>query len=50
MLNCKLAYTSTERNLIIEKSESCNSKIPYKQFIGSLMYFSVLTRPDNHFM
>ena len=45
MLNCKVAST-LECKLDIDKSETCDDSIPYQQLIGSLMYLSVLTRPD----
>ncbi|KAJ8709817.1 hypothetical protein PYW08_000038 [Mythimna loreyi] len=48
MNNCKSAETPMEVNLKLEKSENLisKSKYPYQQLIGSLMYLSVLTRPD----
>jgi hypothetical protein len=40
--------TPMENNLKLEKdvNNNCDQKYPYQQLIGSLMYLSVLTRPD----
>lgn len=47
MLNCKEAGTPMESKLNIDKNDNVNDdSIPYQQLIGSLMYLSVLTRPD----
>lgn len=46
MSNCKVASTPMECKLDIDKAETCDDSIPYQQLIGSLMYLSVLTRPD----
>lgn len=44
--NCKSVETPMEINLKLEKRKNIDSKFPYQQLIGSLMYLSVLTRPD----
>lgn len=48
MLDCHGTDTPMEVNLKLEKSvnNNCDKKYPYQQLIGSLMYLSVLTRPD----
>lgn len=46
MADCKGAATPIESKLNLEKSESCDSKLPYQRLLGSLMYLAVLTRPD----
>lgn len=42
----KTASTPMECKLDFNKSECCDQEIPYQQLIGSLMFLSVLTRPD----
>lgn len=49
MLNCKAASTPMECKLNIGKPEICDHDTHYQQLIGSLMYLSVLTRPDISF-
>lgn len=45
--NCnETSKTPMEINLKLDKGEHCDKKYPYQQLIGSLMYLSVLTRPD----
>ncbi|CAH2103986.1 unnamed protein product [Euphydryas editha] len=48
MSDCSSCDTPMEINLKMEKDINNNSdkKYPYQQLIGSLMYLSVLTRPD----
>lgn len=44
--NCKATYTPIEPKLNLNKSEHCNTQLPYQELIGSMMYLAVLTRPD----
>jgi hypothetical protein len=46
MSDCKGADTPIETNLRLEKSEDVCKQYPYQQLTGSLMFLSVLTRPD----
>lgn len=48
MLNCSHSDTPMEINLKLEKdvNNKFEKNYPYQQLIGSLMYLSVLTRPD----
>lgn len=48
MINCKPSVTPMEVNLKLEKAVNnhCSEIYPYQQLVGSLMYLSVLTRPD----
>lgn len=46
MSESRPADTPIECKLNLEKSENCNSELPYQKLIGSLMYLAVLTRPD----
>lgn len=46
MTNCNGADTPIESNLKLEKSVEVCKQYPFQQLIGSLMYLSVLTRPD----
>uniref|UniRef100_A0A2A4J3A4 Reverse transcriptase Ty1/copia-type domain-containing protein n=1 Tax=Heliothis virescens TaxID=7102 RepID=A0A2A4J3A4_HELVI len=50
MQYCNGVQTPMEVNLKLEKDENKNvTNLPYQQLIGSLMYISVLTRPDISF-
>lgn len=46
MLDCKPVTTPIEPGLKLEKGNGFARDVPYQQLIGSLMYLSVLTRPD----
>lgn len=48
MSNCKTSDTPMEVNLKLEKAVNNKTPetFPYQQLVGSLMYLSVLTRPD----
>lgn len=48
MSDCKPVSTPFERNHCLDKTnaEKCRNDLPYRQLLGSLMYLSVLTRPD----
>lgn len=46
MNDCNTKDTPMECNLKLKKAECVDKKFPYQQLIGSLMYLSVLTRPD----
>lgn len=48
MIDCKPSDTPMEVNLKLKKAENdnCSETYPYQQLVGSLMYLSVLTRPD----
>lgn len=46
MENCNPVNTPMEVNLKLKKEDICSTKYPYQQLIGSLLYLSLLTRPD----
>lgn len=49
MTDCKTINTPIEVSLKTKREENCNSRNPYQELIGSLMYLVVLTRPDISF-
>lgn len=46
MSECNEVRTPMESNVNLKKGDFCETKFPYQQLIGSLMYLAVLTRPD----
>lgn len=47
MVDSKIVNTPLDNvNLSNVEGESCDSKIPYQELTGSLMYLAVMTRPD----
>lgn len=46
MVDCKTVETPMEKNLNLNKNKETSFSVPYQQLIGSLMYLSVMTRPD----
>ena len=48
MVDCKAVNTPMEAGLSLVRDDSavCEGQFPYQQLLGSLMYLSVLTRPD----
>lgn len=46
MEDCNPVETPIECKLNVEKTNLCEENLPYQKLIGSLMYLSVLTRPD----
>jgi hypothetical protein len=46
MANCKPVSTPMELNFKLEKAVVCETKYPYQQLIGGLMYLATCTRPD----
>lgn len=46
MVDCKTVETPMEKNLNLNRNKETSFSVPYQQLIGSLMYLSVMTRPD----
>lgn len=46
MKDCNPVSTPIEVNLKLAKEDVCSTEYPYQQLIGSLLYLSILTRPD----
>lgn len=46
MSDCNTIDTPMECKLNVDRSNICDTKLPYQKLIGSLMYLAVLTRPD----
>ncbi|CAH2109146.1 unnamed protein product [Euphydryas editha] len=46
LTDCKTFDTPMEHKLNVNTGQNVNNKVPFQQLIGSLMYLSVLTRPD----
>lgn len=46
MVDCHTSDTPMECKLNLNECSQCDNSIPYQQLIGSLMYLSVLSRPD----
>ncbi|CAH2099425.1 unnamed protein product [Euphydryas editha] len=44
-----IPHTPIEYNLKLDKSDNIEKQFPYQHLLGSLMYLSVLTRPDISF-
>ena len=49
MFDCKPVSTPLEAGIKLEKVDNVSCDVPYQQLIGSLMYLSILTRPDLSF-
>ena len=46
MQNCKTASTPLENNFQVDLNLQINKDLPFREIVGSLIYISVISRPD----